>query len=308
MQENIVKNNKYISEENTFSGKQKSKNNTNIPNSKEENKKESSSNNVHIKKTIIKKKPTKSAANSPASLKTSSLSQSDVAAYKIPKTIQEESPLKLNLAQETNYTNLKTPESYNQKAEKYEKPIEFEKKQIIEMNDILRGLKEKEEELEKQLPSLKKLYISGIIEREEYDFLVQSVVAKIKELDKKIDYEIEIQKIKKCKENIEESITQALLKGELREKAQHALTTLEHLYNDGIISQKTYINGRNQIMLRERKVKELMDKIEDILDNYVNESKERTTEKVDINYTDVEEKINKRKDSLWMILKKSLKK
>ena len=111
-----------------------------------------------------------------------------------------------------------------QKLEKAEKVQEensgFKRKQIIDMDDIIRGLKEKEEELEKQLPSLRKLYISGIIEREEYDFLVKSVVVKIKELDRKIDYEIELAKIKECKESIEEKISEALLKGELRDKTR----------------------------------------------------------------------------------------
>ncbi|RLG13384.1 MAG: hypothetical protein DRN66_04270 [Candidatus Nanohalarchaeota archaeon] len=168
-----------------------------------------------------------------------------------------------------------------------EKPVaeesEFERKQIIDMNDILRGLKENEGELEKQLPSLKKLYTSKIIEREEYDFLVQNVVAKIKELDKKIDYEREVQKIKKCKENIEDSIAQELLKGELKDKTQHTLNSLKHLYNDGIICRKMYVDGRNQVMIRERKVNELIKKIEGILDNYVEESKKRTKEAVDTN-------------------------
>ncbi|MCK5176261.1 MAG: hypothetical protein KAQ92_00920, partial [Candidatus Aenigmarchaeota archaeon] len=172
-----------------------------------------------------------------------------------------------------------------QKLEKAEKVQEensgFKRKQIIDMDDIIRGLKEKEEELEKQLPSLRKLYISGIIEREEYDFLVKSVVVKIKELDRKIDYEIELAKIKECKESIEEKISEALLKGELRDKTQKALKTLDHIYNDGIIDQKTYIDGRTQILVREKKVCELIKKIDDILDKYVKESEERTKEHVE---------------------------
>ncbi|MCK5040232.1 MAG: hypothetical protein KAR87_04655 [Candidatus Aenigmarchaeota archaeon] len=185
---------------------------------------------------------------------------------------------------------------------------EFNRKQIISMNDIILGLVEKEDDLEKQLPSLKKLYITGIIEREEYDFLVQSVVAKIKELDKKIDYEIEMKKIKECKKNIEDDITQALLKGELKGKTQKAMETLERLYNDGIINQKTYVDGKNQIMIREQKVKQLIKRIEEILDGYVNERREQTKERVETNFDEVEEKINKRKNSLWTTLKKSLKK
>ncbi|MCK5177128.1 MAG: hypothetical protein KAQ92_05360 [Candidatus Aenigmarchaeota archaeon] len=184
----------------------------------------------------------------------------------------------------------------------------FNRKQIIDMNDIIRGLVEKEEDLEKQLPSLKKLYITGIIEREEYDLLVQSVVAKIKELDKKIDYEIEMKKIKECKKNIEDDITQALLKGEVKGKTQKAMETLERLYNDGIINQKTYVDGKNQIMIREQKVKQLIKRIEEILDGYVNERREQTKERVETNFDEVEEKINKRKNSLWTTLKKSLKK
>ena len=253
---------------------------------------------------------------------------------KEPKTDKTESPQKQAVSEEKSETPLdasdkktdvKTPELQTQKttgeipkettppqkSEDKEKTQEeysgFKRKQIIDINDITRGLKEKEEELEKQLPSLRKLYMSGVIEREEYDFLVKSVVLKIKELDKKIDYEIELKKIKECKKSIEEKISEALLKGELREKTQKALETLDHIYNDGIVDQRTYMDGRNQILIREKKVNELIKKIDDILDKYVKESEERTKEHVETDFDEMEKNIDKRKNSLWTTLKKNLK-